>query len=101
MSTTQRKRNRANTKGEATDTNEVVNSPATIIIPDVDYQSMIDTFNQATIKALLFNATKQSLAVANAVILHHQQIVAAEAERIIDFDCHSKSTGVPLPMPIS
>lgn len=98
MSTTQRKRHRANTQGEATDPNE---SAATTSVPDVDYQFMIDTFDQATTKTLLYFATLKFPAVANDVIVHHQRVVAAEAERIKDFDGPANRPGMPLPTPTS
>ncbi|KAL8944153.1 MAG: hypothetical protein Q9216_000658 [Gyalolechia sp. 2 TL-2023] len=86
MSYTARERQRATTNTDTT------NQSSTAPIADIDYRALIDRFDPTTLQSLLFNATKQSTAVASAVVVQDQRVTAAEAARVVDFDSHSKST---------
>ncbi|KAL8903998.1 MAG: hypothetical protein Q9171_007204 [Xanthocarpia ochracea] len=85
MSAPAPKRQRANTAGDTT------NASTTIPTPTFDYQSIINTFDPPTTKALLLAATQHHPSIAHAVITQHEQNLAAERARVIDFDHHSKS----------
>ncbi|KAL8862775.1 MAG: hypothetical protein Q9178_000717 [Gyalolechia marmorata] len=86
MSAPPPKRQRANTAGDTTNTSTTI--PTT---PTPDYQSIINTFDATTTKTLLLAAAQHHPSIAHAVITQHEQNLAAERTRVIDFDHHSKS----------
>lgn len=81
MSNLSVKRQRANTNGDAAITSQT---------PD-DYQNIIATFDESTVRDLLLAAATESSQVAAQVIAWRNDMVNAEKDRFIDFEHFSKS----------
>ena len=84
MSRQPAKRQRANTNGDLTATSTPTNAKCD------DYKSIIDTFDEQTLRAVLLAAAQSIPDVAALIVNRRDDILREESTKVIDFDFQSK-----------